>query len=186
MNPKLPLQIHMKYLCNERDIFTAQSINVLLDLWKEDYELMCEIKVQNKCQICDDNLHWIEKLKCPQKVYAEGFKFKNLYEQLQKVIEIAKSNKDYINLYNTYLPESENKDNFDQWSKLVMNHKSNIDYLRFELLNTDFFITDKNGELQKVKLNLGNEFDFEVFIKPEHFTGIYNLINLIESYQIKT
>ena len=61
MNPKLPLQIHMKYLCNERDIFTAQSINVLLDLWKEDYELMCEIQVQNKCQICDNNLHRMNK-----------------------------------------------------------------------------------------------------------------------------
>jgi len=182
MNPKLPLQVHLKFLCKENNLFTAQSINRLLELWKEDYDLMCEIQATKKCQICDDDLHWIHKLECPQKVYAEGFKFKYLYEQLLKVIDIAKCNKDYSALYDSYISQSENPELFEQWAKSVMNHKSNIDELRFELLNDNFFITDNNEVLQKVRPKLGNEFEFEIYIEPKHFLGIFNLSQLINNY----
>lgn len=182
MNPKLPLQIHLKFLCKENNLFAAQSINRLLELWKEDYDLMCEIQATKKCQICDDNLHWIHKLECPQKVYAEGFKFKRLYEVLNKAIGIAKNNKDYTLIYDNYVSQSENPELFEQWAKSVMNHKSNIDELRFELLNTDFFITDEKGRLEKIKPNIGSDFDFEIYIEPKYFLNLYKLIKLIDSY----
>ncbi|AWM14200.1 hypothetical protein DI487_10285 [Flavobacterium sediminis] len=179
MNPKLPLQVHLKFLCNENNLFDAHTINRLLERWKEDYDLVCEIQTNNKCQICDDDLHWIHKLNCPQKVYAEAFKFKRLYETLQKTVEIAKCNKDYIAFFDSYVSQSENPELFSQWANSVMNHKSNIDELRFELLNDNFFITDKNEVLQKVRPILGNDFDFEFYIEPKHFLGIFKLIKLI-------
>ncbi|AMA49975.1 hypothetical protein [Flavobacterium covae] len=182
MNPKLPLQIHLKNLCQEREIFSAQSIYVLLDLWKEDYDLICEIQANNKCNICDDDLHWIHKLNCPQKIYAEAFKFKRLYEVLLNTIEIAKCNKDYLSLFESYIPQSENDIEFDKWTKSVMTHKSNIDDLRFQLLNTDFFIIDDKGELQKVKPNIGSDFDFEIYIEAKYFSGIFKLSQLINNY----
>lgn len=182
MNPKLPLQVHLKFLCKENNLLDAYTINRLLERWKEDYELMCEIKATNKCQICDDDLHWIHKLQCPQKVYAEGFKFKYLYEQLQKAIEIAKCNKDYTAFYESYISQSENSEKFDQWAKSVMNHKSGIDELRFELLNTDFFVTDDSGNLQKIKPNIGNDFEFDIYLEPKYFISFYKLLKLIDDY----
>jgi len=182
MNPKLPLQIHMKFLCNENNLFDAYTINRLLDRWKDDYELICEIQAKSNCQTCDDDLHWIHKLNCPQKVYAEAFKFKRLYEILQRTIEIAKCNSEYLVLFESYISQSDNENEFDNWAKSVMNHKSNIDDLRFQFLNTDFFLLDEEGELLKIKPNIGSDFDFEIYIEPKHFIAFYKLIKLIDDY----
>lgn len=181
MNPKLPLQKFFEYVCKETDIFPAKLIDVYLNKWKKDYELMCEIETQNKCQICNKETHWIKKLNCPQKVYSEGFKFKTLYEQLEKVIDIAKCNKDYRSLYENYIPKSENEEKFDLWVQEVINHKSKIDDLRFELFDGDFFICDENGDLLKVKPGLSDKFEFEIFIEPDNFIDLYKLFKLMDS-----
>lgn len=182
MNPKISLQNHFKFTYKKEigKIYQLSAISEILQKWKDDYELMVEIDKNNKC-ICNSEMHWIHKLKCPEKVYKEGYEFKRLYEVLVFAIDVAKINKECSNLYDEYLGCNRNLTQLIEWEQkleqFVNVNKSIFDTIWFKLI----FRYQDGNKLSSAEPFLSDDFEFEIQISPNDFHGVSSLFGLLYS-----
>jgi hypothetical protein len=181
MNPKISLQNYFLFTYEKGSGKTDQlsTIAEKLEIWKEDYELMLEIDENNKCN-CHSEMHWINKLQCPEKVYKEGYRFKRLYESLVYVVGIGKINKDCFNLYNEYLGFKHNPTQLKKWEQRVGDFSNTNDSLFVNIWGKLDFIYNDSKKVISVEPFLNDNFDFEIHISPDAFQGVLTLYNLLQ------
>lgn len=184
MNPKIPLQTYFKYECKKDKLWQLSTIVEIIDRWKEDYDLIEEIRKSSKC-ICNDDIHWIYKLECPTQVYKEGYKFKRLYESLVHIVKIGKLNKYYLNSYDEYNLFRDNIKYIKEWEQRIKQKDIENDYLISDLRGVSLFVYDDYNNLKAIKPNIVDEFEFELLISPDAFFGVEKYLKLIEEEYIK-